>query len=69
MYICVADVLGIKEYEKDGRKQRYLQIAYDSKQSGFTGKRVAACKVEGDYKLGSKVKVADDFMRPQIIEE
>lgn len=68
MFICNGEVVGMNSYEKDGERKYYAQVVYVSKINGYSGKRAVSCKVSNDYKLGSKVKVADDFRYPQVIE-
>lgn len=68
MFICVGEVVGMNSYEKDGERKFYAQVVYPSKINGYSGKRAVSCKVSSDYKLGTKVKVADDFRYPQVIE-
>ena len=68
MFICEGEVVGMNSYEKEGTKKFYAQVIYVSKIKGYIGKRACSCSVSEDYKIGSKVRVADDFFRPQILE-
>lgn len=68
MYICEGEIIGMNSYVKDGSANYRAQVVYVSKINGYTGKRAVSCPVSKDYKVGSKVEVADDFRYPQIIE-
>ena len=70
MFICNGKVVGFRKYkDKTGVDRCYVQIVYDSKIDGYVGQRACACRALKAYKVGDTVKVADDFMQPQIIEE
>ncbi|MBO7735705.1 MAG: hypothetical protein J6S67_24270 [Methanobrevibacter sp.] len=69
MFICDGKVVGFRSYEKNGQKKTYVQVVYKSKIDGYVGERACACLAVKSYKIGDPVKVADDFMRPEIIEE
>lgn len=68
MFICEGEIVGMNTYEKDGKSNFYAQVIYQSKMNSYTGKRACSCKVSQNYKIGSKVEVADDFRFPSIIE-
>lgn len=70
MFICNGKVVGFRKYkDKQGQDKCYVQVVYTSKIEGYVGERACACKAVKNYKVGDTVKVADDFMQPQLIEE
>ena len=69
MYICEGKVVGMNHYVKDGKDNYFAQIEYKSKMLSYNGFRCVSCRVSSDVKLGSSVRVLDDLMRPQVVEE
>lgn len=68
MFICKGEVIGMNSYVKDDQRNYYAQVIYESKINGYTGKRAVSCRVSKDYKVGTKVDVADDLRYPQVLE-
>ena len=68
MFICEGEIVGMRQYTKDGNTRYYAQVVFVSKINGYTGKRACACPASQAYKIGTKVEIADDFQYPQILE-
>lgn len=69
MHICEGKVVGLNQYVKDGKHNFFAQIEYKSKMESYTGLRCVSCRVSNDVKVGTTVRVLDDLLRPQVVEE
>ena len=69
MFICKGKVVGMNQYSKDGKTNYYAQVVYTSKIDSFSGERAVSVKVSEVKKIGSEIRICDDLLRPQAIEE
>lgn len=69
MFICKGKVVGMNQYSKDGKTNYYAQVLYVSRIESFSGERAVSVRVSELRKIGSEIKICDDLLRPQAIEE
>lgn len=69
MFICKGKVVGMNHYSKDGKENFFAQVIYTSRFDSFSGERAISVRVSDLKKIGSEIRICDDLLRPQAIEE